>query len=115
MSPKVLFSSLLLLPLMALAPASSALAQKGPQITPFFGLRSGGAFRIQDTTRSLDFRSAPTFGFAFNYGLTDNFELEVMWSRQKTAVELGPTPTPGETAEIAATTWIFRRERSSSM
>jgi Outer membrane protein beta-barrel domain len=93
MSLKLLFPSLFVLPLITVTAASPAFAQKGAQITPLFGIRTGGAFRIEDTTRALNFDSAPTFGLAFNYGLTNYLELELMWSRQKTTVKLGDSPS----------------------
>lgn len=110
MSPKRLFSVLFVLTWMTLAPTSAALAQEGPQVTPFFGFRSGGSFRIQDTDRPLNFQGASTFGIAFDYGLTHYLELELMWSRQRTNVELGPSASPGDsssTDELPAGTPLF--------
>lgn len=98
--------------LLALTPAL-ALAQKGPEVTPFFGLRSQGSFRIAsdeiapNLLRTIDAQKSVTGGVFFDYGLTENFRVEALWTHQGTEVLLGPPPSTGDELDLEAGTKLF--------
>ena len=74
--------------------ASCALAQ-GPiiqkiELTPFAGTRFGGKIAVNDpfnpNINYLAIKSSIDYGAFFDYTIWDNFQAEVMWVRQPTAL-----------------------------
>lgn len=91
----------------------AAHAQKGPEVIPFFGLKSGGSFRLGTddesaaSQRALKAQSSATGGVFFDYGLTENFQLEFLWAHQGTEVHLGPAPSTDPEAVSSDETPLF--------
>lgn len=81
MRRNVLISLLLLVP-------ATAFGQTRFEVTPFIGVRTGGAFRAVEQDIAL--KAKPSFGggVMFDYRLNETMALEFLWSHQSTDVEL---------------------------
>jgi len=74
--------------------ASCALAQESItqkiELTPFAGTRFGGKIAVNDpnnpTINYLAIKSSIDYGAFFDYTIWDNFQAEIMWVRQPTAL-----------------------------
>ncbi|MGB7024623.1 MAG: outer membrane beta-barrel protein [Candidatus Acidiferrales bacterium] len=74
--------------------ASCALAQgsivQKIELTPFAGTRFGGKIAVNDPNNPnvdyLAIKSSIDYGAIFDYSIWDNFQAEVMWVRQPTAL-----------------------------
>lgn len=87
-----LFRVLALVALILLFPCEPALA-KGFEVTPFVGARFGGGIPVSPfeadngfVVAGLDLKSGAAFGVTFDASLTENVQLEFLWSRQDTTV-----------------------------
>ena len=73
--------------------ASPSLLAQDFEITPFFGGRFGGGVPVTPFTTDDNFlvagvelKTSFAYGLALDAGVTDNFQLEFLWSRQDTTI-----------------------------
>ncbi|NJL28158.1 MAG: hypothetical protein HC897_09815 [Thermoanaerobaculia bacterium] len=92
----VLLSTLLLTTLLPFALARPAAAEN-VEINPFVGWRFGGDFvggEFDDDFFDLDLDETSSYGLSVGFGLTRNWQLELLWSHQATELTenefLGP-------------------------
>jgi opacity protein-like surface antigen len=97
-----------LISLVILAGSAPLLAQ-GFEVTPFFGGRFGGGipvtpFKTGDgfLVAGLDLKTGAAFGVTFDASLTENFQLEFLWSRQDSTVR-GTNAVSTEKVDLADT------------
>ena len=87
----------------ALALSTPAFAQR-IEITPFLGWQTSGSYPVLDTSgtvvnSTLRADAAKTYGVAFDYGLTQNVQLEFLWADSPTTYSVQSTPDgPFDTA-----------------
>ncbi len=85
------------------ASVGTSVAQPKIEITPFFGLRTQGAFRIGEQADNLvlEVENSASYGVFFDLGRTDSLKLEVEWTHQGSKVLEGERPivNPDEGAE----------------
>ena len=90
--------SLKLVPLAVLvtltALVDTSVAQSKIEVTPFFGIRSQGAFRTGEATDNivLEVENSPSFGLFFDLGLTDHLKIDVLWAHQGSQLLEGERP-----------------------
>ncbi len=91
-----------------LATFAPALAQ-GFEVTPFFGGRIGGGIPVTPFeteggffVAGLDLRPSAAYGLALDAGLTENFQLEFLWSRQDSTIR-GANAVTDEKVELVDT------------
>lgn len=86
----------LAMPLVFCAPAL-AQSESKLEITPFVGYRFGGDFRAVEQDVRLDLEDSAGFGVLADYSLTDNLQLEFLWSRQSSELTAAETTVaPGD-------------------
>lgn len=82
---------LLLISLIIVSGSAPLLAQ-GLEVTPFFGGRFGGGipvtpFEVDNfLVAGVDLKPSTGYGVIIDAGVTDNFQLELLWSRQDTTI-----------------------------
>jgi hypothetical protein len=67
--------------------SSVATAQKA-EVTPFVGYRFGGNFYDNETGNEIDLKNSVSYGFTFDYALSDNILIEFLYSRQGTELSV---------------------------
>lgn len=79
---------LLLISLITIAGTAPLLAQDF-EVTPFFGARFGGGVPVTPFTTDdgflvagVELKTSSAYGLTFDAGVTENFQLELLWSRQ---------------------------------
>jgi hypothetical protein len=72
---------------------STTLVAQSIELTPFFGGRFGGGIPVTPfatdegfLVAGAEFRPSRTYGFIFDAGVTENFQLEFLWSRQDSTI-----------------------------
>jgi opacity protein-like surface antigen len=89
-----------ILPAIALVGALGLATAQAQQleITPNYGYRFGGTVQNSLTGQSYNFQDAPAYGLTLDYAPDTNSggELELMWSRQDTSVNLGGLAAVGK-------------------
>jgi hypothetical protein len=85
--------------LVLLLPATASVAQSRFELTPFYGFRTGGSFRVTEVELALDVKSSDGYGFLFGFDLNDNMQVEFLWSRQKSSLEAVPL-VPDSSGEV---------------
>jgi hypothetical protein len=76
------------------AATTTALSAQDFELTPFFGGRFGGGVPVTPFTTEDNFlvagvetESSWAYGLSFDAGITDNFQLELLWSRHDTTLK----------------------------
>jgi opacity protein-like surface antigen len=103
---RVLVAALLLL-----LTTSAAHAQR-VEITPFAGYRVGGSFSVLDDGetelgRDLEVADEPAWGVHLGYEVSDDGEIELLYSRQETRVQTDDLFTGQPVLDLALETWQF--------
>ena len=76
--------SLLLIILLMVIGSMQIVAQRF-EITPFGGIRVGGRFNLDTLPPTqLNLKDSITYGLSLGVFLTENYQVEIMWSRQDT-------------------------------
>ncbi len=84
----------------ALTSLTATAQEKELELTPIFGVRTGGEFRDVDRNLRLDLQSVASIGVIFDYPLSENFQLEAVWTHQSSELGQRPTFVPGEGIDI---------------
>jgi len=85
--------------LSTLAGLPSAAPAQSVQITPFAGYAFGGAVRDTALDEARSFDAALAYGGALNFPIGETWRFELLYSRQPTQIENGPSPSFDVTIE----------------